>query len=53
MYVVVGHSAALGEVMDEKLNEEISRGLYWFMGSLLLGIALFFVIFSALFEKKL
>ena len=53
MYVVVGQSAALGTVMDEKLNDEISRGLYWFMGSLIVGLALFFVLFSSYFEKKL
>ena len=38
MYIVVGHSAALTFVMDEYLHAEITRGLWWFFGSLLAGV---------------
>ena len=53
MIVVVGHSAALRFVMDEKLHEEIARGLWWFMLSLLGGVAICFVLFSYCFERRL
>ena len=46
MYVVVGHSAALGYILDEQLNVEISRGLWWFMGGLLVIVFVCFIIFS-------
>lgn len=53
MYVVVGHSIGLRAVMDEKLHEEITRGLWWFMCSLIGGVAICFIIFSYCFEQKL
>lgn len=53
MYVVVGHSVALRNVMDDKLHEEITRGLWWFMLSLIGGVAICFIIFSWVFERKL
>lgn len=53
MTVVVGHSAALRYVMDEALNTEIQRGLWWFLGSLFGGVAIFFVGFSIFFERQL
>jgi hypothetical protein len=51
MYIVVGHSASLRFVMGEALTDEIQRGLIWFLGSLLGGVAIFFVIFSFAFER--
>lgn len=53
MYVVVGHSASLTYVMDEHLNDEIERGLVWFMLSLVGGVAVCFIIFSCCFERRL
>ena len=53
MYVIVGQSAALRFVMSEELHEEIARGLWWFMLSLLGGNAICFVIMSSIFERKL
>jgi hypothetical protein len=53
MTVVVGHSAALRYVMDRALEDEISRGLWWFFGSLLGGVAIFFVLFATIFERQL
>ena len=53
MYVVVGQSSALRFVMNEYLNAEIARGLWWFMLSLLGGVAICFVIFSYIFERRL
>ena len=37
MYVAVGHSAGLRFTMDDRLYDEIGRGLYWFFFSLLAG----------------
>lgn len=51
MFVVVGHSASLRFVMGEALTDEIQRGLIWFLGTLLGGVAIFFVIFSFAFER--
>jgi len=53
MYIVVGHSVGLNLVMDEQLHKEITRGLYWFMFSLVGGVAICFVIFSYCFEQRL
>ena len=53
MYIVVGHSAALTFVMDEYLHAEITRGLWWFFGSLLAGVSICFIIFSICFERRL
>ena len=53
MYVIVGQSAALRFVMSEHLHEEIARGLWWFMLSLLGGNAICFVFMSSIFERKL
>ena len=39
--------------MDEYLNSEIARGLWWFMLSLLGGVAICFVIFSYYFERRM
>ena len=53
MYIVVGHSVGLNLVMDDMLHQEITRGLWWFMSSLVGGVAICFVIFSICFEKRL
>ena len=53
MKVMVGQSSYLKYVMDEQLSEEISRGLWIFFCSLLGGSLLLFVIFSAIFERRL
>jgi hypothetical protein len=53
MYIVVGHSAALNYIMDEHLHDEIARGLWWFMLSLLGGVAICFFFFSCIFERRL
>lgn len=53
MYVAVGHSVSLREVMNDMLHAEITRGLWWFMCSLVGGVAICFIIFSYCFEKKL
>ena len=53
MFVVAGHSAALNFVMEDRLYGEISRGLWWFFGSLLGGTTILFLIFSLLFERNL
>ena len=53
MYIVVGHSAALNYIMDEHLHDEIARGLWWFMLSLLGGVATCFFFFSCIFERRL
>ena len=38
--------------MSEYLNTEIARGLWWFMLSLLGGVAICFVFFSYFFERR-
>ena len=53
MYVIVGHSAALRFDMSENLHTEIARGLWWFMLILLGGVAVCFIIFSYIFERRL
>jgi len=53
MYVYVGNSVGLEDKMSEMLNKEISRGLWWFMCSLIGGVAICFVIFVFVFEKLL
>ena len=53
MYVYVGQSAALSFVMSEELHEEIARGLWWFMLSLLGGNAIVFIFLSSFFERRL
>ena len=53
MFIVAGHSAALSFVMEDRLHEEISRGLWWFFGSLLAGVSICFIIFSICFERRL
>ena len=57
MYTVVGHSGALRFTMDDRLYEEISRGLYWFMLSLLGGAIiisfLLGLIYSICLQKKI
>lgn len=53
MYVIVGHSAELRFVMSEELHDEIARGLWWFMLSLLAGVALLFIFLAWYFERKL
>ena len=53
MFIVVGHSAALTFVMDDYLHAEITRGLWWFFGSLLAGVSICFIIFSICFERRL
>ena len=53
MYIIVGHSSALRFVMSEYLHDEIARGLWWFMFSLLGGVAVCFMIFSYIFERRL
>jgi len=53
MYVVVGQSASLTFTMDKALDDEIARGLWWFMLSLLGGVAFCFVLFSWIFERRL
>ena len=53
MYVIVGHSAELRFVMSEELHDEIARGLWWFMLSLLAGVALLFIFLAWYFERNL
>ena len=53
MFIVAGHSAALSFVMEDRLHEEISRGLWWFFGSLLGGTTILFIIFSVIFERTM
>lgn len=53
MYVVVGQSSVLKFLMTEHLQNEISRGLWIFMISLMGGAFLCFVIFSIWFERHL
>ena len=53
MYVVVGHSAALSLVMDEKLTLEISRGITLFLIALFASVLILFIAFSWAFERKL
>ena len=53
MYVIVGHSAELRFVTSEELHDEIARGLWWFMLSLLAGVALLFIFLAWYFERKL
>ena len=53
MYVFVGHSLGLKDVMNDKLKEEIGRGLWWFMLSLVGGVAICFVIFATYFQRRL
>ena len=53
MYVIVGQSAVLKFVMSDELHNEIARGLWWFMLSLLSGVAICFIILSFFFERIL
>ena len=53
MYIIAGHSAALSFVMEERLYDEISRGFWWFFGSLLGGTTILFTIFTLSFERNL
>ena len=53
MFIVCGQSKALSYIMDAELDEEITRGLWWFWLSLLGGCAILFLIFSYLFERRL
>ena len=53
MTVIVGQSGNLKYVMDSNLEKEISRGLLIFFLSLLGGSLLLFLIFSAIFERRL
>ena len=39
--------------MSEELHDEIARGLWWFMLSLLAGVALLFIFLAWIFERKL
>ena len=53
MTVIVGQSGDLKYVMNENLETEISRGLLIFFLSLLGGSLLLFLVFSAIFERRL
>ena len=53
MTVIVGQSGNLKYVMDDNLEQEISRGLLIFFLSLLGGSLLLFLVFSAIFERRL
>ena len=53
MKVMVGQSSFLKYTMDEELHAEIARGLLIFFLSLLGGSLLLFVVFSAIFERRL
>ena len=53
VYVVVGHSVDLRGVMDDNLHSEIGRGLWWFMLTLIGGLAIVFVVFLCFFERSL
>ena len=53
MILVIGHSVGLRTAMSSALASEISRGLRWFLGFLLGGVAIFFVGFSIFFERQL
>ena len=53
MTIIIGQSGNLKHVMDDNLEQEISRGLLIFFLSLLGGSLLLFVVFSAVFERRL
>ena len=53
MRVIVGQRGSLKDVMDEELEKEISRGLLIFFLCLLGGSLLLFLVFSAIFERRL
>ena len=53
MTVIVGQSGNLKYVMNENLETEISRGLLIFFLCLLGGSLLLFLVFSAIFERRL
>ena len=53
MYVVVGQSGLLEEVMDNALDTELERELRWFILSLFGGVFILFVAFAVVFERRL
>ena len=53
MYVVVGQSGQLEEVMDNALDTELERELRWFILSLFGGVFILFVAFAIVFERRL